>query len=135
MIAAGGTLPTQRIQNLLGLCRYVPSGCFRSAQAVSPIEGPPGLWDRPDIDRNATKAKIPFYGSYTETDPVAIASLGVEKFRKGQAKALHFRAEADEPERFDVIIVDTSGRHKQESELFEEMVAISGAVRPVSPRS
>jgi signal recognition particle GTPase len=34
-------------------------------------------------------------------------------------------------ERFDVIIVDTSGRHKQESELFEEMVAISGAVKPV----
>ena len=33
--------------------------------------------------RNATKAKIPFYGSYTETDPVVIASLGVEKFRKG----------------------------------------------------
>jgi signal recognition particle subunit SRP54 len=36
------------------------------------------------MSRNATKAKIPFYGSYTETDPVAIASLGVEKFRKGQ---------------------------------------------------
>ncbi len=35
-------------------------------------------------------------------------------------------------ERFDVIIVDTSGRHKQESELFEEMVAIGSAVRPVS---
>ena len=35
-------------------------------------------------------------------------------------------------ERFDVIIVDTSGRHKQESELFEEMVAISRAVKPVS---
>jgi signal recognition particle subunit SRP54 len=34
--------------------------------------------------RNATKAKIPFYGSYTETDPVAIAALGVEKFRKGK---------------------------------------------------
>lgn len=33
-------------------------------------------------------------------------------------------------ERFDVIIVDTSGRHKQESELFEEMVAISAAVKP-----
>jgi signal recognition particle GTPase len=39
---------------------------------------------------------------------------------------------ADRSERFDVIIVDTSGRHKQESELFEEMVAISGAVKPVS---
>lgn len=30
-----------------------------------------------------------------------------------------------------MIIVDTSGRHKQESELFEEMVAISAAVKPV----
>ena len=38
-------------------------------------------------------------------------------------------------ERFDVIIVDTSGRHKQESELFEEMVAISAAVKPVSEAS
>ncbi|KAK8854796.1 signal recognition particle protein SRP54 [Kwoniella newhampshirensis] len=72
-----------------------------------------GAFDQ--LKQNATKAKIPFYGSYTETDPVAIASLGVEKFRK---------------ERFDVIIVDTSGRHKQESELFEEMVAIGAAVKP-----
>ncbi|WVQ99990.1 signal recognition particle protein SRP54 [Kwoniella sp. CBS 9459] len=72
-----------------------------------------GAFDQ--LKQNATKAKIPFYGSYTETDPVAIAALGVEKFRK---------------ERFDVIIVDTSGRHKQESELFEEMVAIGEAVKP-----
>ena len=40
-----------------------------------------GAFDQ--LKQNATKAKIPFYGSYTETDPVAIASLGVEKFRKG----------------------------------------------------
>ena len=39
---------------------------------------------RAEFLRNATKAKIPFYGSYTETDPVAIAVLGVEKFRKGE---------------------------------------------------
>ena len=84
------------------------------------------------IERNATKAKIPFYGSYTETDPVAIASLGVEKFRKGQTYSDSSWRYADMTERFDVIIVDTSGRHKQESELFEEMVAISGAVKPVS---
>jgi signal recognition particle subunit SRP54 len=36
------------------------------------------------LKQNATKAKIPFFGSYTETDPVAIAALGVEKFRKGE---------------------------------------------------
>ncbi|KAF9053770.1 signal recognition particle protein [Hymenopellis radicata] len=65
--------------------------------------------------QSATKAKVAYFGSYTETDPVAIAGQGVAKFKK---------------ERFDVIIVDTSGRHKQESELFEEMVQIGEAVNP-----
>lgn len=65
--------------------------------------------------QSATKAKVAYFGSYTETDPVAIAAQGVAKFKK---------------ERFDVIIVDTSGRHKQESELFQEMVQIGEAVKP-----
>ncbi|KAL4067954.1 SRP54-type protein [Scleroderma citrinum] len=65
--------------------------------------------------QSATKAKVAYFGSYTETDPVVIAAQGVVKFKK---------------ERFDVIIVDTSGRHKQESELFQEMVQISAAVKP-----
>ncbi|KAI0006136.1 signal recognition particle protein [Russula compacta] len=65
--------------------------------------------------QSATKAKVAYFGSYTETDPVAIAAQGVAKFKK---------------EKFEVIIVDTSGRHKQESELFEEMVQIGSAVKP-----
>ncbi|KAA1471107.1 signal recognition particle protein [Dentipellis sp. KUC8613] len=65
--------------------------------------------------QSATKAKVAYFGSYTETDPVAIAAQGVAKFKK---------------EKFEVIIVDTSGRHKQESELFEEMVQIGKAVKP-----
>ena len=65
--------------------------------------------------QSATKAKVAYFGSYTETDPVTIAAQGVAKFKK---------------ERFDVIIVDTSGRHKQESELFREMVQIGEAVQP-----
>ena len=52
------------------------------------------------------KIKVPFYGSYTETDPVKIAADGVEKFIE---------------EKYEVIIVDTSGRHKQQASLFEEM--------------
>ena len=40
---------------------------------------------------------------------------GVEKFKK---------------EKFDIIIVDTSGRHKQEDSLFEEMLEVSNAVDP-----
>lgn len=61
------------------------------------------------------QARIPFYGSYTERDPVKIAADGVEMFKKeGQ----------------EIIIVDTSGRHKQEASLFEEMQQISAAVDP-----
>lgn len=72
-----------------------------------------GAFDQ--IKQNATKARIPFYGSYTEMDPVVVASEGVEKFKR---------------ENFEVIIVDTSGRHKQEDSLFEEMLQVSNAVDP-----
>ena len=46
-------------------------------------------------------------------DPVVIASEGVDKFKN---------------ENFEIIIVDTSGRHKQEDSLFEEMLQVSNAV-------
>lgn len=72
-----------------------------------------GAFDQ--LKQNATKAKIPFYGSYTESDPVQIAVDGVEKFKD---------------ERFDMIIVDTSGRHKQEDSLFEEMLQIQNSIKP-----
>lgn len=47
-----------------------------------------------------------------ESDPVKIAVEGVETFKK---------------ENRDLIIVDTSGRHKQEAALFEEMRQVSEA--------
>jgi len=72
-----------------------------------------GAYDQ--LKQNATKARIPFYGSYTEVDPVVIAQDGVEMFKE---------------ENFEIIIVDTSGRHKQEDSLFEEMLAVSNAVQP-----
>ncbi|KAK9317909.1 SRP54-type protein [Lipomyces starkeyi] len=72
-----------------------------------------GAFDQ--LKQNATKAKVPYYGSYTETDPVAVAAAGVARFKS---------------EKFDIIIVDTSGRHRQEQELFAEMVQISQAVKP-----
>eukprot|EP00245_Coleochaete_scutata_P012783 TRINITY_DN5007_c0_g3_i1.p1 TRINITY_DN5007_c0_g3~~TRINITY_DN5007_c0_g3_i1.p1 ORF type:complete len:496 (-),score=143.21 TRINITY_DN5007_c0_g3_i1:19-1506(-) len=72
-----------------------------------------GAFDQ--LKQNATKAKIPFYGSYTEVDPVKIAQDGVERFRT---------------EGCDLIIVDTSGRHKQEASLFEEMRQVATATSP-----
>ncbi|KAL6573804.1 hypothetical protein OROHE_002263 [Orobanche hederae] len=53
--------------------------------------------------------------SYAESNPVRIAVEGVERFKK---------------ENCDLIIVDTSGRHKQEAALFEEMCQVSVATKP-----
>jgi signal recognition particle subunit SRP54 len=72
-----------------------------------------GAFDQ--LKQNATKAKIPYYGSLTQTDPAVVAREGVEKFKK---------------EKFEIIIVDTSGRHRQEQDLFDEMVQIQKAVTP-----
>lgn len=72
-----------------------------------------GAFDQ--LKQNAEAIRVPFYGSYEERDPVKIAQDGVEIFKN---------------EKLDLIIVDTSGRHKQESALFEEMKQISDTVEP-----
>lgn len=72
-----------------------------------------GAFDQ--LKQNATKAKIPYFGSLTSTDPVQVAAEGVAKFKK---------------ERFEIIIVDTSGRHRQEKDLFDEMSQIQTAIQP-----
>ena len=72
-----------------------------------------GAFDQ--LKQNATKCRIPFYGSYTEMDPVKIAEEGVSYFKKLK---------------YEIIIVDTSGRHKQEAALFEEMKQVSAATSP-----
>jgi signal recognition particle subunit SRP54 len=72
-----------------------------------------GAFDQ--LKQNATKAKIPFYGSYTETDPVKIAIDGVERFKE---------------DGYELIIVDTSGRHRQESALFAEMEQMAEVLQP-----
>jgi len=46
-------------------------------------------------------------------DPVVIAQDGVDMFKK---------------EGFEIIVVDTSGRHKQEASLFEEMLQVSNTI-------
>jgi signal recognition particle subunit SRP54 len=72
-----------------------------------------GAFDQ--LKQNAAKIRVPFYGSYIETDPVTIAEEGVAEFKA---------------DGMDIIIVDTSGRHKQETELFDEMKQVEKAVQP-----
>jgi signal recognition particle subunit SRP54 len=72
-----------------------------------------GAYDQ--LKQNAIKLHVPFYGDVSEADPVRLAEAGTRSFReKG----------------YEVILVDTSGRHKQESDLFEEMEQVRAAVQP-----
>jgi signal recognition particle subunit SRP54 len=72
-----------------------------------------GAFDQ--LQQNAAKIRCAFYGNQNEDDPVAIASEGVEIFKA---------------EKYEIIIVDTSGRHMQEENLFSEMKDIHTAINP-----
>lgn len=67
------------------------------------------------LKQNAAKIKCPFYGNRNETDPAKISEEGVAFFRK---------------QKYEIIIVDTSGRHKQEAALFEEIKQVNAVVNP-----
>ncbi|EDR26502.1 signal recognition particle 54 kDa protein [Entamoeba dispar SAW760] len=69
------------------------------------------------LQMNAKRAGVPFFGIKEESDPVKVASEGVRTFRK---------------EKNDIILVDTSGRHKQDKELFKEMQSVRDAIKPDS---
>jgi signal recognition particle subunit SRP54 len=58
---------------------------------------------------------VPLYGNSKEKNSIKLIKAGVEDFRKQQ---------------FQVILVDTAGRHKEESSLMKEMREIVGAVKP-----
>ena len=72
-----------------------------------------GAFDQ--LEQNAATIKVPFFGMSDQTDPVAVASEGVEHFTEAG---------------FEVTIVDTSGKHKQEEALFQEMIEVSNAIKP-----
>lgn len=72
-----------------------------------------GAFDQ--LQQNAAKIRCAFYGNPNEDNPVAIAKEGVEIFKE---------------EKYEIIIVDTSGRHMQEDKLFDEMKQINKAIDP-----
>lgn len=58
------------------------------------------------ISNMQTKSNIPFYGSYLETDPIKVAKDGIELFKK---------------EGFELILIDTCGKHQNIEFLFEDL--------------
>jgi signal recognition particle subunit SRP54 len=72
----------------------------------------PAAYDQ--LKQIAKQVDVPFYGDKHEKNAVKVVTDGVEKFKRNS----------------DVIIVDTSGRHKLEDDLIQEMEDIFKATRP-----
>jgi len=62
----------------------------------------------------AEQVEVPFYGDKTEKNAVRVIKEGLDKFKRAA----------------DVIIVDTSGRHKLEDDLISEMKDIFKTIKP-----
>jgi signal recognition particle subunit SRP54 len=62
----------------------------------------------------ADKVKVPFYGDKNEKNAVKVVNDGINKYKRNS----------------DVIIVDTSGRHKLEDDLIQEMKDIFKTSKP-----
>jgi signal recognition particle subunit SRP54 len=71
----------------------------------------PGAYSQ--LKQLAEGINVPFYGEEDAKDPVALARRGVEHFRDRE-----------------VVVLDTSGRHKEETGLIREMQEIAAAVKP-----
>ncbi|MDG6219402.1 MAG: hypothetical protein QCI00_08170, partial [Candidatus Thermoplasmatota archaeon] len=72
----------------------------------------PAAYDQ--LKQIAEQVEVPFYGDKKEKNAVKVVKNGVEKFKRSA----------------DVIIVDTSGRHKLEDDLIKEMEDIFRATNP-----
>jgi signal recognition particle subunit SRP54 len=65
------------------------------------------------LQQLANRMNVPIYGDPKAKDPVKVSSEGLKQFAEK-----------------DVVIVDTSGRHKEEHELIKEMKTLEKNIRP-----
>jgi signal recognition particle subunit SRP54 len=71
----------------------------------------PGAYDQ--LQQLSESINVDFYGEFDSKDAVMLAKKGVNHFKD-----------------YEVVIIDTSGRHKEETELITEMQQIATAVKP-----
>jgi len=65
------------------------------------------------LEQLASRVKVPLYGNPKEKDSKKIALAGLKQF-----------------EGYDVVLIDTAGRHKDEKGLIEEMKTLEKAIKP-----
>jgi len=92
------------------LGRYFQKRGFKTAIICSDTYRPGAL---AQLQQLAKEVNLPVYGDATAKDAVKIAENGLESFEK-----------------YDVVIIDTAGRHKDEKSLISEMKKIEGSIHP-----
>ena len=93
------------------LARYFKRKGLRPALVAGDVHRPAAVQQ---LKQLAEQVEVPFHGDPEEKDAVKMVKAGMEKFRRSA----------------DVIIVDTSGRHKLEDDLISEMKEIFKATNP-----
>jgi signal recognition particle subunit SRP54 len=73
----------------------------------------PGAYDQ--LTQLLDQIRIPHYGDPEEKNPLKIVKKGLKDFQK---------------EKYDLILVDTAGRHKEEHSLMEEMQKLEEFIKP-----
>jgi len=71
----------------------------------------PGAYDQ--LNQLASRANIPIYGEPKEKKAEKIALRGLKQFKD-----------------YDLVIIDTAGRHKEEKDLIDEMKRLEKAIKP-----
>jgi signal recognition particle subunit SRP54 len=92
------------------LARYLQKRGFKTALICADTFRAGAL---AQLSQLASQINVPVYGGEKERDPAKIALEGLKKF-----------------EDYDVVIIDTAGRHKDEKSLIEEMKALQEAIKP-----
>ena len=92
------------------LARYLQKRGYRTALICADTYRP-GAYAQ--LRQLADQINVPVYGDEDEDDPVRIALDGLRKF-----------------ENYDVILIDTAGRHKDEASLIDEMRRLEAEIKP-----
>ena len=90
------------------LARYLQKRGYKTALICTDTYRP-GAYAQ--LKQLASRINVPVYGDEKEKDAVKIASEGLRKF-----------------ENYDVVLIDTAGRHKDEKSLIEEMKSLEKAI-------
>ncbi len=93
------------------LATYFKNRGLRPALIAGDVHRPAAFEQLKQISE---KAEVPFYGDKKEKNAVKVVNDGINKFKRTS----------------DVIIVDTSGRHKLEDDLIQEMKDIFQTAKP-----